>query len=120
MRYLSDAGLSDAELIPHVEHVYDNNYAGGTSMDSLGNIYFSETATQHITVLAPSGKTVVLLSDPTLIRPDGSFISLDRRLYIPIKQPLESGDAQTPFVTYSVALPDRFAGIPLGGPVTGA
>jgi hypothetical protein len=69
----------------------------------------------------------VLASRPTLIRPDGSFISLDRHLYIPVKQPVESPlddvvdeHPPAPFVTYSIALPENFRGIRLGGPVTGA
>ncbi|MGH3643773.1 MAG: hypothetical protein ACRDUX_32660 [Mycobacterium sp.] len=74
-----------------------------------------------------AGATAVLASDPTLIRPDGSFISRDRRLYLPVKQPVESplaaavdGHPPAPFVTYSIALPENFRGIRLGGPVTGA
>ncbi|MFT4112344.1 L-dopachrome tautomerase-related protein [Silvibacterium sp.] len=125
-RYLNDEALANHELAEHVERVYQNNFSGGCSMDSKGNVYFSETITQHITVLAPSGKTAVLASDPTLVRPDGSFLSRDRRLYIPIKQPVAPGPsedgkaaAEAPFVTYSIALPERFAGIALGGPVTG-
>ncbi|WP_217696695.1 L-dopachrome tautomerase-related protein [Mycobacterium sp. GA-1841] len=124
-RYLKDEAVSDAELAAHVEHVFDNNFSGGCAMDSLGNVYFSETVTRNITVLSPSGKTAVLVSDPTLVRPDGSFISRERRLYIPIKQPVESGIEgptadEAPFVTYAVSLPESLDGIPLGGPVTGS
>lgn len=122
-QYLRDASLSDAQLSARVEHVYDLRFSGGCSMDSLGNVYLSETATHNITLLSPDGKTAVLASHPTLVRPDGSFISRDRRLYIPVKQPLGAPHAPVndapPFVTYSIALPAHFDGIPLGGPVTG-
>lgn len=37
---------------------------------------------------APSGETRVIASDARLLRPDGTFISADRQLYIPVKQPL--------------------------------
>jgi sugar lactone lactonase YvrE len=125
-RFLRDATFSDQDLKERVEHVFDSRFSGGCSMDSNGNIYFSETATGHITLLAPSGKTAVIVADPTLIRPDGSFISRDRHLYIPVKQPVaalpfEDGKevATTPFMTYSVLLPIRFNGIELGEAITG-
>ncbi|QGZ63324.1 L-dopachrome tautomerase-related protein [Paraburkholderia acidisoli] len=125
-RYLDDPALSDADLAARVEHVYDNRFSGGCSMDSRGNVYFSETVTRNLTVWSPTGKTAVLASDPTLVRPDGSFISRDRRLYVPVKQPVPANAAQdgtagnAPFVIYAVTLPDVFDGIALGGPVTGA
>ncbi|MDR5761268.1 L-dopachrome tautomerase-related protein [Caballeronia sp. LZ035] len=121
-RFLNDATLSDAQLAARVEHVFDNRFSGGCCMDSAGNVYFSETVTHHITVLSPQGRTAVLASDPTLVRPDGSFISHDRHLYIPVKQPIVTNAAhqQTPYVIYSIALPEHFDGIALGGPVTGA
>ncbi len=122
-RLLRDATLTDAQLSTHVEHVFEISFSGGCAMDSRGNMYFSETATHHITVLSPEGKRAVLASHPTLIRPDGSFISRDRRLYIPVKQPVARPHGQAnvaaPFVTYSIVLPELFDGISLGGPVTG-
>jgi sugar lactone lactonase YvrE len=125
-QHLRDTTLSDQELSEKVEHVFDNNFSGGCSMDSRGNIYFSETTTGHITLLSPSGRTAVLASDSTLIRPDGSFISSDRHLYIPVKQPVaatpfEEADAvaENPFVTYAIALPSTFEGIALGKAITG-
>ncbi|XBS71735.1 hypothetical protein ABK905_13135 [Acerihabitans sp. KWT182] len=87
-------------------------------MDSKGNIYFSETTTHPIRLLAPSGKTAILAADPWLIRPDGAFISADRRLYIPVKQPLDTTD-KAPFIIYALPLPENFDGIALGDAVTG-
>jgi hypothetical protein len=120
-RLLDDPAVSDDDLAQHVEHVFDSNFSGGCSMDSEGNIYFSETATHEIRVLSPTGKTAVLASDPTLSRPDGSFISHDRKLYIPIKValPMTPDAANAPFVTYSVDLPESFDGIALGSAVNG-
>lgn len=92
-------------------------------MDSVGNVYFSETVTHNITVWSPTGKTAVLVSDPLLMRPDGLFISPDRKLYIPVKQPVKSttsGGEQVPiFNIYRVDLPQRIEGICLGDAVTG-
>jgi hypothetical protein len=62
----------------------------------------------------------VLTSDERLLRPDGTFISGDRQLYIPVKQPLAAQPgAAARFAIYKLSLPDEFQGISLGGPVTG-
>ena len=87
-RFLHDGALSDEELATHVEHVFDNNFSGGCAMDSLGNLYFSETTTHNIRILSPSGRSAVLVASPESIRPDGTFIGHARRLYIPVKQPV--------------------------------
>ena len=122
-RYLVDRACSDADIAARVEAVYDNNFSGGCAMDSAGNVYFCETATRQITLWSPEGKSAVLVSDPRLIRPDGAFISADRKLYIPVKQPVEraadTGNGEPLFAIYSVDLPASFAGIRLGGAVTG-
>ena len=122
-RLLLDNQYSDDDLLSYVEKVYDNNFSGGCCMDSEGNIYFSETVTHNITVLSSTGETRVLVSDNRLLRPDGSFISDDRQLYIPVKTPRKNNNTNTtgerPFVIYSVGLPGIFEGIKLGGPVKG-
>ncbi|MBK0003775.1 L-dopachrome tautomerase-related protein [Erwinia sp. S38] len=119
-RWLKDRSLTDSQLEQHVEQVYANNFAGGCCMDSRGNVYFSETVTGNITLLSPEGKTAVIASNPSLIRPDGTFISADRKLYIPVKQPIpDVSSPDTPFVIYSVALPESFAGIDIGDAVDG-
>ncbi|MGK3123848.1 L-dopachrome tautomerase-related protein [Candidatus Pantoea formicae] len=122
-QYLRDTTRSDAEVATHVEAVYDNNFSGGCSMDSEGNVYFSETVTNNITVWSPMGKTAVLVSDPRLVRPDGSFISQQRKLYIPVKQPVKSKEStaktEPVFNIYLVDLPKSIDGIPLGQAVTG-
>lgn len=118
-RLLNDADVSEEQLQQAIERVYDNNFAGGCCMDSLGNVYFSETITHNITLLSPSGKTAVIASGPELVRPDGSFISHDRKLYIPVKQPAPHAGSDAPFIVYSITLPEEFDGIKLGGPVRG-
>lgn len=122
-QHLWNSTLSDAALAERVEAVYDNNFSGGCAMDSEGNIYFSETASHNITLWSPEGKSVVLVSDSRLVRPDGSFISPDRKLYVPVKQPVTltsvTGKSEQIFNIYSVDLPERFAGIKLGKAVTG-
>lgn len=123
-RILRDVARSDAEVASHVEAVYDNNFSGGCAMDSEGNVYFSETVTHNITVWSPTGTTAVLMSDPRLVRPDGSFISPDRKLYIPVKQPVKTtasvGEQVPIFHIYCVDLPQRIEGINLGSAITGA
>ncbi|WES67633.1 L-dopachrome tautomerase-related protein [Superficieibacter sp. HKU1] len=122
--YLWNEKLSDTALAGHVELVYDNNFSGGCAMDSEGNIYFSETETHNITLWSPHGKSAVLVSDPRLVRPDGSFISPDRKLWIPVKQPVvstsDTGKAKRVFNIYSIDLPNNYEGIPLGSAVSGS
>ncbi|WP_159947626.1 hypothetical protein [Rhizobium sp. 18065] len=84
-RHLNDTKLRDDDIEKHVQHVADIEFSSGCSMDSLGNFYFCETKTGKITLLAPSGKTATLAFDPDFVRPDGAFISADRRLYVPRK-----------------------------------
>lgn len=113
--WLLDNELTDEQLEARVEKVYDNNFSGGCCMDSADNVYFSETVTHNITLFAPSGETRTLIADPRLVRPDGLFISKDRKLYIPVKVPDSSVENKdTPFVIYSVTLPHLFEGIRLG------
>lgn len=123
-RILRDVARSDAEVAKQVETVYDNNFSGGCAMDSEGNVYFSETVTHNITVWSPTGKKAVLVSDPRLVRPDGSFISQDRKLYIPVKQPVNvvtaNGKSEQRFNIYSINLPRHLNGIRLGSAITGA
>lgn len=119
--YLNDVTLSDTQLSALSERVFDNVFSGGCAMDSLGNVYFSETVSNHITVLSPEGQHATLISDPRLIRPDGTFISHDRHLYIPVKQPVASvtHEEKDTFVIYRVQLPRTLEGMLLGDSVSG-
>lgn len=113
-RRLLDPEISDEALSAHVERVFDNAFSGGCTMDSNGNIYFSETATNRITVLAPDGRSTTLISDPVLVRPDGGFISQNRILYLPVKKPLGDDAGKPVYGIYALSLPDTIADIPLG------
>ena len=113
-RLLNDPAVTDADLARHVEPVFDNAFSGGCAMDSLGNLYCMETATHHITVRPLSGSTATLVSDPRLVRPDGGFISRDRRLYVPVKQAISGEKQQLAFAVYSIALPKALNGLALG------
>ncbi|KEA51434.1 hypothetical protein DT73_18955 [Mangrovibacter sp. MFB070] len=114
-RFLRDESLSDAQLAAKVEKVFDNNFSGGCCMDSQGNVYFSETARHVISVYSPSGQYRTLVEDPRLNRPDGTFISKDRKLYIPEKVPLP--DDRNSWAVFVADLPGTWQGIPLGGAV---
>jgi sugar lactone lactonase YvrE len=119
-RHLLDPRMSDDALVQHVQHVFDNSFSGGCAMDSAGNFYFCETEGGRVTLLAPDGRTATLVSDPALLRPDGGFISADRRLYLPVKRLVQQGDGDKFYAIYAISLPDSFEGLALGGPVTGA
>jgi Major royal jelly protein len=125
-KLLRDPNMPDEELAKNIEHVADIERTGGCAMDTLGNLYLSELDNKRVTVLSPSGKRAVLVSDPEFISPDGSFISVDRHLYIPIPQSRRTrlfGNptdmTKKPFLIYSVELPKIFDGIELGNPITG-
>lgn len=113
---LNDPAVTDEVLAGHIQHVADIPFSAGCAMDSRGNLYLSESGTGRITLLAPDGRTTVLASDPALNRPDGSFISIDRHLYVPMK--LRQADQL--YGIYALALPDTFDGIALGSAVNGS
>ncbi len=118
--YLNDPAMTDDELEKHVEKVSDIEFSNGCAMDTLENFYSCETKSGKITVIAPSGKTATLTFDPDFVRPDGAFISSDRKLYVPRKPREPGGKADAPFAIYAVPLPDTIDGIRLGNAVTGS
>ncbi|WP_245304580.1 hypothetical protein [Rhizobium sp. WYCCWR10014] len=68
----------------------------------------------------------MLTSDDEFISPDGSFISVDRKLYIPVTQSRRTrlfGNKQDmvkrPWKIYVVDLPETFGGIKLGASLNG-
>lgn len=119
-RLLNDDTLTDEDLAMQVQKVTDIEFSSGCAMDSLGNLYFCETKTGRITLLTPAGRKATLLSDPAFVRPDGAFISADRKFYVPLKPKAPDGTKDTPFAIYSMSLPGTFDGIRLGGAITGA
>ncbi len=118
---LRNASLSDDELAGKVEHYADIARSGGSALDTMGNLYLAELDNKRVTILSPDGRTAVLASDDEFISPDGSFISLDRKLYLPITQSRRTrlfGNKEDmvkkPWKIYVIDLPEIFDGIKLG------
>ncbi|NEJ24851.1 hypothetical protein GR247_32585 [Rhizobium leguminosarum] len=123
---LRDPSLSDDDLAEHVEEYATIARSGGCALDTNGNLYLSELDNKRVTVLSPTGETAVLTSDDEFISPDGSFISVDRKLYIPVTQSRRTrlfGNKQDmvkrPWKIYVVDLPETFGGIELGRSLNG-
>lgn len=116
---LNNRTITDDVLETHVEKVSDIAFSSGCAMDTRGNFYACETKSGKITVIAPSGKTATLTSNPDFVRPDGAFISSDRKLYVPRKPREPSGVAETPFAIYALQLPSTLKGLTLGSAITG-
>lgn len=123
---LRDEALDDAALAERVEHYADIDRSGGCAMDTKGNLYLSELDNKRITLRTPNGQTATLCTDDEFVSPDGSFISVDRTLYLPITQSRRTrlfGNAQDmvkqPWKIYAIDLPASFDGIGLGDAVLG-
>lgn len=122
-----DASLSDADLAKQVEEYASIARSGGCALDTKGNLYLSELDNKRVTILSATGQAAVLTSDEEFISPDGSFISVDRKLYIPITQSRRTrlfGNKEDmvkrPWKVYVVDLPEEFGGIKLGNSLNGA
>jgi len=122
---LRDATLSEEHLAERVEHYADIARTGGCAIDTMNNLYLSELDNKRISILAADGRTAVLTSDDEFISPDGSFIGVDRTLYLPVTQSRRTrlfGNPQDmvkkPWKIYAVDLPESFSGIVLGNPVS--
>lgn len=116
-----DASISDTDLAKQLEEYATIARSGGCALDTKGNLYLSELDNKRVTILSPSGRTAVLTSDEEFISPDGSFISVDQKLYIPVTQSRRTklfGNkddmVRRPWKIYVVELPDEFGGIKLG------
>ncbi|MGV1901754.1 MULTISPECIES: L-dopachrome tautomerase-related protein [Agrobacterium] len=124
---MRNAALSDADLATQVEEYSPIARSGGCALDTEGNLYLSELDNKRVTILSPSGQTAVLTSDAEFVSPDGSFISVDRKLYIPITQSRRTklfGNKEDmvkrPWKIYVVQLPEQFGGIKLGNSLNGS
>jgi hypothetical protein len=118
---LRDASLTDEELARRVEEYAEIARSGGCSLDTAGNLYLSELDNKRVSILAPDGRTAVLMSDEEFISPDGTFLSIDRKLYLPVTQSRrtrlfgnEKDMVQKPWKVYVIDLPRTFNGIELG------
>ncbi|MGO6944485.1 L-dopachrome tautomerase-related protein [Rhizobium johnstonii] len=124
---LRDSSITDEDLAKEVEELAAIARSGGCALDTRGNLYLSELDNKRVTMLSPTGKTAVLTSDDEFISPDGSFISVDRKLYIPVTQSRrtrlfgnKTDMVKRPWKIYVVEMPESFAGIELGGSLNGS
>ncbi len=123
---LRDKAISDDDLAKQVQEYAPIARSGGCALDTNGNLYLSELDNKRVTILAPDGRTAVLASDDEFISPDGSFIAVDRKLYIPVTQSRRTrlfGNKQDmvkrPWKIYAVELPEEIGGIKLGNSLNG-
>ncbi|OBZ97154.1 hypothetical protein ADU59_05650 [Pararhizobium polonicum] len=121
-----DPSIDDEALASQVVEHAAIARSGGCALDTNGNLYLSELDNKRVTVLTPDGLTAVVTSDEEFISPDGSFISADRKLYIPVTQSRRTrlfGNKQDmvkrPWKIYVVDLPKEIAGIKLGNSLNG-
>ena len=60
--------------------------AGGTAIDSRGNLYVSDTEHNAVLKVSPNGKAETLVQDPRLVWVDAMWITPDGRLWMPAAQ----------------------------------
>ncbi|WP_244018558.1 SMP-30/gluconolactonase/LRE family protein [Novosphingobium organovorum] len=118
---LWDTRLDEDALAGQVETVTTLPTLMGTTMDSLGNFYYTDITTRRIMVLTPGGKQLVLAQDQRLVDGDAMFISADRHLYMPCPQTERlavfnqgKNGLQPPWQIFRLALPETLEGHPLG------
>jgi sugar lactone lactonase YvrE len=85
-QYLDDSKLTDAERAKHVRPFINNGTAGGTAIDSQGNIYVSDCDNNRVLKVTPAGVQSVLVQDPRLIWVDAMWITPDGKLWMPAAQ----------------------------------
>lgn len=85
-QYIDDHGVSDAERTQHVRQFVNNGTAGGTAIDSKGNVYVSDTQHDAVLRVSPAGKVETLVQDPRLVWVDAMWITADGRLWMPAAQ----------------------------------
>ncbi|WP_261338037.1 hypothetical protein [Rhizobium leguminosarum] len=124
---LRDRSIPDEDLAKEVGELAAIARSRGCALDTKGNLYLSELDNKRVTILSPAEKSAVVTSDDEFISPDGSFISVDRKLYIPVTQSRrtrlfgnKTDMVKRPWKIYVVDLPESFAGIELGGSLNGS
>lgn len=85
-KYLSNAKLSDAELMSHVEDVGKVGITHGLVADAKGNIYLTTSTNYTISYISPDGKIHTLLQDSRLLWPDSLGIGTDGYVYFSCSQ----------------------------------
>lgn len=86
LRYLNDDLLSADELASHVMFFADTPSTGGTTIDTLGNIYLSDTDRSRILKISPTGDTSTLIDDTRLAWVDAMWIDRSGALLMPAAQ----------------------------------
>lgn len=96
-------------LNKYVESVAHTPSTGGTAIDAHGNIYVSDTDSQRIIKVNPSGLMTTLVQDPRLLWIDAMWIDTSGKLWMPAAQlnrgePFNNGKdlIQTPLYVYSI------------------
>lgn len=122
---LRDESLDDAALARKVELVAQIPTIMGTAIDTLGNLYYTDTEARRIMVLTPSGQKLQLLKDERLVNGDAMFITADRQIYVPCAQTERLAvfnrgvDAlRPPWTIMAFSLPRSLQGHRLGDAVT--
>ena len=108
-QYIDDRGVADEERTKHVRLFVNNGTAGGTAIDSKGNVYVSDTQHDAVLRVSPTGKVETLVQDPRLVWVDAMWITADGRLWMPAAQmdhtPNFNGgktDVQYPMTVFTV------------------
>lgn len=83
---LDDPGVSSDKLSAAVQPWADLPPMGGSAMDGIGNLYFTDLKNSGIYWRHVSGKITRLVSDPRLHWADAPCIAPDGRLWLPVAQ----------------------------------
>lgn len=85
-RYLDDFNMLDSTRAAHARVFAKTGTAGGTAIDSAGNLYVSDTDHTAVLKITPAGAITTLVQDPRLIWVDAMWITPDGRLWMPAAQ----------------------------------
>ncbi len=85
-RWLDDFSASPEAIASKVESWADLPPTGGTAIDTNGDFYFSDLATDSIKRRTPDGKITTLVQDKRLHWVDALAIDARRRLWLPVPQ----------------------------------
>jgi sugar lactone lactonase YvrE len=85
-RWLDDFSVSPETIASKVEPWADLPPTGGTAIDTNGDFYFSDLATDSIKCRTPDGKVTTLVRDKRLHWVDALAIDERHRLWLPVPQ----------------------------------
>jgi sugar lactone lactonase YvrE len=111
-RWLDDFTAPPETIRTKVEPWADLPPVGGTAMDSNGDLYFSDLATNSLKRRSPDGQVSIILQDPRLHWADAPMIDAQHRIWLPVPQldrvaTFHGGKShvQWPIALYRLALP---------------